>query len=350
MQILVRKDEYDILDNVVIEDRLPVGNYDLSFGAFGRIYFKKVADTILPTKVYSNDSEFISHVSKAWQEGEGNVGVGLVGGKGLGKSFTANIIANQTNLPVIRITEGINNPNIFSVLNSIDQDFVLFIDEFEKLFDHQKNSANGDEVKQQDFLTFLDGGILRKNRIMFIITANNTHHINDFLKNRPSRLRYFKEYKTLHDSVIKEIVNDLLVNQEFREDLIENLPYDGLNIDVLIQIIKEINVHNRPYSTFKEFFNFKVSNYTRFNLMLVHEDGTEILLREEFSDTLWKHNMVGRTPLGTRIYANRDIEPREYPHMLKGYYYAEEDKKEETEIPCNLIVRKTSNRMTSVVF
>lgn len=84
--------------------------------------------------------------------------------------------------------------------------------------------------------------------------------------------------------------------------------------------------------------------------MLVHEDGTEILLREEFSDTLWAHDMVGRTPLGTRIYANRDIEPREYPHMLKGYYYAEEDKKEETEIPCNLIVRKASNRMASVVF
>ncbi len=197
MQTLVRKNEYTIIDNVEIGQSLPVGNYELCLGMMGP-YFSKIADIIIPDKVYSNDTEFIAHVMKSWRDGEGSVGVALSGGKGLGKSFTGNQIAVQAGVPVIRIVGGLPRNNaIFSVLNSIDQDFVLFIDEFEKLFNTGKDNQNPDAMSQQDFLTFLDGGSVRKNKILFIITSNNSNAINEFLKNRPSRLKYFKEYEKL---------------------------------------------------------------------------------------------------------------------------------------------------------
>lgn len=347
MQVLVRNKRHDIIDGVVIEDRLEPGNYELQASMTG-VYLQKMPDTIMPDKVYSNDADFIDHIVRSWNEGEGNVGVGLVGGKGLGKSFTGNMITQKLNLPVIRVSENFGKGATIEFLNRIEQDFVLFIDEFEKVFNTNKTQDNNGEMNQQDFLTYLDGGNIRSNRIMFLITANNPNAINEFLKNRPSRLRYFKNYMKLHDNIIREIVGDLLQNKEHKQDLIDNLPYEGLNIDVLIQIIKEMNTHGVPYSSFKDFFNFQVASYIRYEVYLVEGEKSELI--GVVTNHAWAGDTIGRTKKGLRIYATETLTLRELDsYSADGYYFDPKDEDEETEIPVKLILKKEVNKMESLL-
>lgn len=249
------------LRSLDIRDELPVGTFRLSIGESGP-YLTQIDDFKIPEKVYSNDTNFIKHVLGTWDKIDRNLGVGLVGKKGLGKSFTASILAKSVDLPIICIDRSSLFGGMFNYLNNFKQDFVLFIDEFEKIIpvDNRSDEADhGVSITQESLLSFLDPGYVRNNKIFFIITSNEDYKISDFLKSRPSRLRYYKNYENLDDSVIIEIIDDLLEKLDHKKDLLENLNYEQLNIDVLIQIIKEINMCDQPYSVFKSFFNYKIT-------------------------------------------------------------------------------------------
>ena len=62
--------------------------------------------------------------------------------------------------------------------------------------------------------------------------------------------------------VFQDILDDKLANKDFEQDLIENINKSICTVDVLTSIIQEINIQDKPYSQFKEFFNFKESSNT----------------------------------------------------------------------------------------
>ncbi len=336
MNILQNKNDYDVIENITIIDKLPSANYELKYGAFGRVYLTKIDDIVLPEKVYSNDTKFIEHVLTQWNSSKDQLGVGLIGGKGLGKSFTGNIISNELNIPVIRIKSNPKSHDIFTFLNSIKQDYCLYIDEFEKIFPYQPQTNNNGDTSlatQDKFLNFLDnGGTISEFKKMFIITSNSIITINDFLKNRPSRLRYIQMYERLDDRIIKEIVVDLLKNKEFLKDLVENLPYKTLNMDSLIEIIKEVNIHNKPYSEFKNFFNFTETSDETYS---VYEKETNVLINK----SLKKQELYNESRIG--IYHKKQAYFGESPSLfekeqeIKAYFYNDSD----TEEYFNIVVK-----------
>lgn len=342
MQILQDGKRFDVMSDLPLIDKLPVGNYEFRFGPMGQIWIVNTQDTIIPAKIYSNDQDFIDHVIKTWKDSTGSIGIALVGEKGLGKSFTGNILSTQVNLPVIRITPQSKSPAIFSYLNKIEQDMVVFIDEFEKIFpsDHERhNNPTGEAgMTQQDFLTFLDGGSERAHRVMFIITSNSSYKINDFLKDRPSRLRYFKEYKSLPDVIIREVIDDLLVDASFKADLIEHLPYSGLNIDVLIQIIKEINYHNKAYSSFKSFFNFKGKDTPACKVWAtVPGLSGDICINQNLEYDVDTYETVGMLGGNRPIYAYENIYlDKQDQEELQGYYFDTKDPEKEIKVKLRL--------------
>ncbi len=57
------------------------------------------------------------------------------------------------------------------------------------------------------------------------------------------------------------IVSDKLENKSFREDLEDNVSLINLNIDLLISIIEDINLFKKPFSEFKEVYNYKLEQY-----------------------------------------------------------------------------------------
>lgn len=276
--ILNNGSNYHLFGDVGIIDKLPSKVLEIHTSMMG-MYLEETTPITLPKKVYSNDKSFIKHVLKSYATVEGSLGILLSGGKGLGKSFTANVICDALRLPVIKVTSKLpQGGDLFSFLNKIQQEHIIFIDEFEKIFSvgsGYNGSSPEDATKfmqQNDFLSFLDNGSIGTKKL-FIITANE--RVSDYLMNRPTRIRYHRRYEQMAIEVIKEIVNDLLVNQDFKQDLIENVPQKDVNIDVLIKIIQEVNLHNMPYSKFKDFFNFQTGVYE--TVKIVRENGTLVI-------------------------------------------------------------------------
>ena len=150
-------------------------------------------------------------------------------------------------------------------LSSIEQDYVLLVDEFEKIFDEYKmsggNETNSHYHSQESFLSFMDGTVTSKFKRVFLLTAND--RVNDKMVSRPSRIRYFKSYTFMNQDLYDEIVDKFLVNKKkFEKDLRENLPLVNASVDLLKCIIQEINLHNKAYSEFMDFFNFRPKSIT----------------------------------------------------------------------------------------
>lgn len=289
--------KYIPIDSSRVEDFLEPGRvYTINVDQNNNFYLEDIGKLNLPEKIYSFDSDFINHVLKEWENSDKKTtGVALIGEKGMGKSLTANLIAYKSNLPIIRINKKLPIDGIESIINNIPQDFCLLIDEFEKTFSFKYDEYT-DQFNTEDqelFLSILDGSGLDRNRMLFIITGNQFSKLSTYFLNRPSRLRYVKKYKELTKENIKYIVDDLLEEDSFKEDLLTTLPISVINIDVLVEIIKEINKHKVPYSHFKDFFNFsdnrnvKIEVYAKigeFNDFVTELSGDVFKYDERFID------------------------------------------------------------------
>lgn len=295
---------YQVFGDVGIADNLPISVLEVKFDGKGNIWLEDTGEISLPEKIYSNDKDFISHVLKSYENAETSLGVLLSGEKGLGKSFTANVLSKKVNLPVVKITQAVpKNIDLFGLLSRLTDEYVLFIDEFGKLFssfgrDEDSNPAT--HITQQDFLQFLDGGSLVSKKLV-IFTTNE--QVSPFLLNRPSRIRYHRIYDQLADEVIKEIIDDILINQDFKADLLAEVNKEKVNLDVLIKIIQEVNLHNTPYSKFKKFFNF--DNHTKRFFTVKLANGTIMQTGMEIQVPFTKGQRVG------------------YDAEYQNYYYVE---------------------------
>jgi len=185
-----------------------------------------------------------------------NIGVLLEGYKGQGKSVIAKQLAIESGLPVVLINSKIAlaaNFNYF--LSCIRQDYVLLIDEFEKLFhnDDINSEKDKDHHGQNSFLSLFDGVNGLHNKRLVILTSNK--EIGDKFINRPSRIRYYKKFNFMNKKVFDAILKDKLKKKKYAKDLEEHLDIPTCTIDILTTIIDEINIQDKPYSTFKDFFN-----------------------------------------------------------------------------------------------
>lgn len=248
--------------------------YALNFGR--SITLSPKADLELPEKIYDFNQEFRKQILTTLRNpntASMNLGVLLEGYKGQGKSLEAMLLAKETGLPIVMITNPISRDYDFTeFLNSIKQDYVLLIDEFEKLFPKVTNLDKDNGCHSQDsFLSFMSGTTAPKHKRLVILTTND--EIGDKFINRPSRIRYYKKYNFMSKQVFNAILDDKLIHQHHRQDLVDQIDVASCTIDLLNTIIEEINIHDKPYSYFKEFFNHKERDisYSRYKRA---QDGT----------------------------------------------------------------------------
>ena len=252
--------EIRFLPNTLNIRELDKGVYKINLDMRGYFFTKIAVNFKLPPteKIYSNDNFFIDHVLKTIDsEKNKDVNIILEGKKGLGKSFTAKILANQVSLkyncPIIIIDKNMEDIQyILDFLNNFSSRFVLFIDEFEKIFPEGVINKDNNKNYQNSFLSFLDGSSHVSNNKIVIATSNT--RLSSYFYNRPSRFRYIRKYNGLSFDLMNEVIDKNLINKSFKKDLLSNI-YPTCNIDVLEQIINEINIFNKPYSEFKSFFN-----------------------------------------------------------------------------------------------
>ncbi len=235
MSVIIRNNNTLTLGEITASyDRLPVGNYSLQFDERTGFFLKVQDDFKLPTKLYGN-FDFINRWIKSYaHNSEKNMGILLSGVKGTGKTIAAQLFCVKSQFPVIFITEHFHGPDFEAFLsNPVFSNTIIFIDEFEKVYQHEEHS--------QSVLTLMDG--MYHTKLIFLLTANNPANINNKLQNRLNRIKYHKLYVKLAPEIIKEIIDDLLVHKHRRasmEDFVDK--FDMITMDVLTSVIKEVNL------------------------------------------------------------------------------------------------------------
>lgn len=221
------------------------GIYQVKYSPAVGIYMQFVSSKFdMPNKIYGHDKSFIDRVVKTYTASNKNIGVLLNGVKGAGKTFTAKSICNMVNLPVILISEYMDHLPIF--INHINFPCVILIDEYDKIFGNENRGI---------LLTCMDGTHAPQAKVMFLLTTNNLY-INENMINRPSRIKYLRTYSDLAKPVILEIIEDMLEDKTKKPDLLKGLARLNLiTTDLLIEIIREVNLHGDNIQDFISYFN-----------------------------------------------------------------------------------------------
>lgn len=241
----------------------------------------------LPKDVYGDSHLNVDRYFRSFELNDKNLGISLVGLKGSGKTLQATQICIkgvELGYPVISVNKFFPAEIIAEFLKKIDQNVIMFIDEFDKhYFDASKaNYAQaGDKSLQDGFLALLDG-TNSTGKKMFVLTSNNPEKLSDLLKDRPSRVRY-------------NVIFDLLPNDVLRDYVSRNLPnateHDVASFFFLKKLI-ESNGDNPSKYFFGTAMNFDTMKE------LVHEmKQFKETLRESWSMMKFgSHNPPGTVP------------------------------------------------------
>lgn len=193
----------------------------------------------IPQKVYYTEKDRllidrILHFHKTTDKN--TTGVLFHGIQGCGKTLMAKIIADKCELPVIIVDPSFYTSHLMDFFTKFSTEVVVLFDELDK------HCGKEDNWNTKDLLEFLDG-VQETSKKLVIFTCNSDTIINDFLKDRCGRIRYYKKFNALDNNTVADIVKDTLVNKTRVEDVtsfittsIKILSYD--NIDALC---KEIN-------------------------------------------------------------------------------------------------------------
>lgn len=261
MNILKDNGRYRFFNSLTIDKELPVKNYIFDYDSFGNCFLRDAEDFKFPEKVYDVNAEMRSDIIKAFNAYDKNLGVLLTGAKGQGKSLNAKLLCKEINLPVIIVNKSIpKDVNFVEFFNGIKQNYCMFIDEFEKLFANKGQSNENVDYHEQDvFLSFMDGVLTNEHKVMFLLTTNET--VNEYFINRPSRVKFLQEYNELPEELFNQITDDRLNNSKYKSDLEDSISLINMNIDLLISIIDDINLFDKPFSEFKDIYNYRLQQY-----------------------------------------------------------------------------------------
>jgi hypothetical protein len=255
--------EYAFAELPVITPELPKGVYELGFDSFKKCFvLERIAGKFeLPKKVYDLETSLITRALTTFKNHDKNFGILFKGIKGTGKTIIAKIICNTLDIPVILVTKPWNDMGTF--INSIQQDIVMFFDEFEKtynLFDYSQPRADDDDAAQDNIsnlLTLMDGVFTSKYKRLFLLTTNK-EYLPDAMIARPSRIRYVKNFTDLTLEAIHEILHDVVKNKKLIPDLLLYLQgLEILTVDIVKSVAEEANLYNSADPSLFEIFNVK---------------------------------------------------------------------------------------------
>lgn len=257
----VDQNNYFLTDVTAQISELPPYVYQLNMTPKGQFYLSHVMDEFeMPKRVYGSDKTFVDRVVKSYEELGANQGVLLSGHKGGGKTLTARMIGNKAKRPVILVTTEFEG-DMAGFLGSLKQEVVIFIDEYDKIFEESDR-----------LLSLLDGIYNSPFKKLFLLTKNDGR-VSRFMIDRPGRIRYLKEYGNLDVATIREIVEDLLENKEHLDALVQKLGLvEIITVDIVKSIITEMNLHNMSPDEAFLYFNITLKN-TFFDLYELSADG-----------------------------------------------------------------------------
>lgn len=242
-------------------DKLPPGNYAIQFHPMMGYFLEKIADFRAPPKLYGNVKQISNRVLKSFQTKSNNLGIILSGLKGAGKTLQGRDICMEAaalGMPTLFVTSKLTDDDFMQFLNKIQQECVIFIDEFEKIYDTDS---------QQKLLTLLDG--MFQSKKLFLLTCNAQHKVDSHLKNRPGRVHYHIEYGGLKSEFVTEFCEDNLNDKSKIKEVVSVCSlFDALNFDMLQTIVWEMNLYKESAPEALKLLNAKpeISGEIRYSM------------------------------------------------------------------------------------
>ena len=154
------------------------------------------------------------------------------------------------------VNSSFNNMGTF--VNSINQDVVLFFDEFEKTYElssYHDDDEDGGKKSVNSLLTLMDGVFTSEYKRLFLLTTNKVY-LPDAMVSRPSRIRYVKEFGDLGLEDIIEILNDSVNDRKLIPQLVDILKeLKNITVDIVKSVADEVNIYGVATKEFFEIFN-----------------------------------------------------------------------------------------------
>lgn len=263
--------DYDLVNGKV---------YNLKWDRYnGMSYFEEDGSLSLPSKVYTTKSDniFIKRVNTYFQKtSKLSTGVMLSGIKGTGKTVMAKVIAKNSNLPIIVVDEDYPTGRINDFFRKFETPVTIIFDEVDKHWD------------TEDLLGWLDG-VQTNAKKLVLFTCNNEDRVNDYLKDRCSRVRYIRHFEANDNA---RFLREILRDKGIAEDNIENTytfivnNFGLLSIDNILSFIDEKLLF--PELSNKEIFNDMNISSKRGKKNIVEE--TSDYENEENEDDDWLYD------------------------------------------------------------
>jgi len=328
----VSNNDYFLRDTSSSINPLTPGVYDVRQSMQG-LYLHRLSDKFeFDFKIYGMESKFINKVMTTWHNTTGSLGVILNGVKGTGKTITAEIVANKTELPIILV--GTNYPGLVAFLSEIQQDITIVIDEYEKVFKSNDFGLYDDEDDEEGskksggdttLLGLMDGTYKTSYRKLFLLTTNKMW-INENMINRPGRVRYIRKFEDLELSQIKEIVEDCLLDKKFTEDILLYLKKLKLiTVDIVKAVISEVNIFNEPPEECCKDLNIKLKEVEYTVIKLPKTGKKEEILHSRVDQSVLQQLITGRLRVGNYLsIEDNDYYIAEKPDHRSGIYVVNE--------------------------
>lgn len=263
--------DYDLINGKV---------YNLKWDRYnGMSYFEEDGSLSLPSKVYTTKSDdiFIKRVNTYFQKtSKLSTGVMLSGIKGTGKTVMAKVIAKNSNLPIIVVDEDYPTGRINDFFRKFETPVTIIFDEVDKHWD------------TENLLGWLDG-VQTNAKKLVLFTCNNEDRVNDYLKDRCSRVRYIRHFEANDNA---RFLREILRDKGIAEDNIENTytfivnNFGLLSIDNILSFIDEKLLF--PELSNEEIFNDMNISSKRGKKNIVEE--TSDYENEENEDDDWLYD------------------------------------------------------------
>lgn len=212
------------------------------------INFTIAPDLVMPEKVYETEdsSKFVDRVINSFNKSkDGTTGVMLSGLKGSGKTITAKMIALKSNLPIILIDKSFRPSFLSKLFNKLaETNACILFDEVDKL---------GEDYDDDYLLKILDGANTCGKKLV-LCTCNKPDDISEYLKDRCSRIRYWKEFDEMSPSLIQKILEDKLNDKDEVKSLTDYIVsnFGVVSFDNVVSFADEVNEY--PNETYEELF------------------------------------------------------------------------------------------------